>query len=237
MQRMILDVLSQGLFGYDFKALQNPDNQRLKLYNELMKGIFDPTVLFCPILTKLPLPKIKRLMAHMEEFNTLLYLILENEKRECQEKLDYGTFNERSDKLIYSHYIIKEAMRLVPPAVSLATRESTKPVGIRGKLFPTGTKFASHVYSMQRSKSYWSDPEVFKPERFLDEDKLASSSWLAFGTDSRQCIGINFTLIGLFVDIAATIQLVSTQELNPYQWNLENQLWRTTNSRNIGALF
>ncbi|KAK9670762.1 hypothetical protein K7432_017511, partial [Basidiobolus ranarum] len=100
MQRMTLDVLGQGLFEYDFKALKNHDSQRLKLYNALMKGIFDPILSFFPILAKLPLLRIKKLKAHMEEFNTLLYSILEDKKREYQEKLANDTFNERSADLL-----------------------------------------------------------------------------------------------------------------------------------------
>ncbi|KAK9759392.1 hypothetical protein K7432_017702 [Basidiobolus ranarum] len=103
-------------------------------------------------------------------------------------------------------------MRLVPPVPSLGTRESTKLVKFQDKLFPTGTKFAPHVYSMQRSKSYWSDPEVFKPERFLDEDKLVSSSWLAFGSGSRQCIGMNFSLMEQRVSLSML--------LRRYSWSL-----------------
>ncbi|KAK9693795.1 hypothetical protein K7432_013712 [Basidiobolus ranarum] len=289
---MTLDMLGQGLFEYDFKALRHHDGQGFKLYKELMKGLSDPTVAFFPILTKFPIPKIKRLMAHVEDFNTLLYSILEDKRREYREKLANDTFNERSADLLtlmikatyedqhltddelrsnllvffiaghdttanslssilcylalYPKYqekareevrsvlgddprvyptfeqqakelpfinaIIKEAMRLAPPVPSLSIRENTKPVEFRGKLFPTGTKFAPHVYSMQRSKSYWSDPEVFKPERFLHEDKLTPNSWLAFGNGSRQCIGMNFSLMEQRVSLSML--------LRRYSWSL-----------------
>ncbi|KAK9711100.1 hypothetical protein K7432_008035 [Basidiobolus ranarum] len=275
MQRMTLDVLGQGLFDYDFHALQDHEGQRVTLYNDVMKGLFDPFRAFFPFLSKLPLPKNLRFKRLTEEFNALLYSILDDKQKSYQKKVEDGTFDERSTDLLtlmiksthedqiltneelrsdllvffiaghdttanslasalcylamypecqekarkealavlgddprtyptleqqakelpYINAIMREAMRLVPPVPSLGARESTKPVEFKGKVFPAGTKFAPHIYQMQRSEKYWSEPEVFKPERFLTEDNVTSYSWLPFGGGSRQCIGMNFSLM------------------------------------------
>jgi cytochrome P450 len=52
-------------------------------------------------------------------------------------------------------------------------------------VFPfQGTLLALNFYSIHMDKSYWGDPENFRPERFLDENQkfVKSDRIFAFGS-------------------------------------------------------
>lgn len=47
------------------------------------------------------------------------------------------------------------------------------------------------VWSLHHDPRYWSDPEEFRPDRFLPEnkDQIKSGTYLPFGLGPRNCIG------------------------------------------------
>lgn len=47
------------------------------------------------------------------------------------------------------------------------------------------------LYSLFQDKEHWGDPEVFRPERFLDADgKFVKDEWMIpFGMGKRMCLG------------------------------------------------
>ncbi|KAJ9079993.1 hypothetical protein DSO57_1029735 [Entomophthora muscae] len=50
-QRLTLDVLGKGMFSYDFEAIsRGTDNHYIRLYNDIMKAMFDPIYLLFPFL-------------------------------------------------------------------------------------------------------------------------------------------------------------------------------------------
>ena len=50
-------------------------------------------------------------------------------------------------------------------------------------------RFPYHV--VHHNPEYWPEPEVFNPERFLNEEanNIKPFTWLPFGSGPRQCIG------------------------------------------------
>lgn len=100
--------------------------------------------------------------------------------------------------------VINETMRLYPPAW-LSDRVSLEDDEYNGFSFPGGTIIALYYYGLHRDPQYWSDPEAFRPERFLNDDKQKLKAFYPFGSGPRLCIGNNFALSEMAIFLHAFI--------------------------------
>lgn len=87
-----------------------------------------------------------------------------------------------------------------PPLATIPVREASEDTELCGTFIPKGTRTFLDIYEIQHNPTVWKDPETFKPERFKpggEAEELAGSgmSWLPFSNGSRQCIGLNFSLV------------------------------------------
>ncbi len=96
-------------------------------------------------------------------------------------------------QLKYTEMVFAESMRLYPPAWAMG-RQSTKIVELGEYRIPPGAHFFFSQYVMHRSKEFWQEPTMFRPERFTDEAKAARARFVyfPFGGGRRQCIGEGF---------------------------------------------
>ncbi|RIB08861.1 cytochrome P450 [Gigaspora rosea] len=76
-------------------------------------------------------------------------------------------------KLKYCEAIIKEVDRIIP-VLSLFARYPLEPIEVGGYQWPAGTQFQFDIVSLQRHKDYWSNPEIFDPDRFFLDNKSES---------------------------------------------------------------
>jgi len=106
-------------------------------------------------------------------------------QRRAQEELDsiLGTpesplfrlpnFNDRPN-LPYIDAIVKESIRLIPPAATGVPHAVIQEDTYRGWVIPKGSMIIANAWAMLRDPNVYSDPESFRPERFLSDDtKLA----------------------------------------------------------------
>jgi cytochrome P450 len=116
------------------------------------------------------------------------------------------------NQLTYTFAVIKEAMRLFPPASSI--REGVDGVSITdddGNAYPTGKISVWIIHqAMQRSPKYWKQPNDFIPERWLTgpEDPLypVNGAWRPFEYGPRNCIGQGLVTMELKVVLALTVR-------------------------------
>ena len=65
---------------------------------------------------------------------------------------------------------------------------------INGVRFKKDMAVLIPVYALHRDEEFWSEPNTFKPERFLPENKdsITEFAYLPFGSGPRHCIGMRF---------------------------------------------
>jgi cytochrome P450 len=113
--------------------------------------------------------------------------------------------------LTYTEGVIKESMRLYPPAWSVA-RTVIKDFELGGYCIPAGASVVMSQWIMHRDPRFFSDPEKFDPDRWSNENiqKLPKFAYFPFGGGPRQCIGASFAMMEavlLLATIAGQFQL------------------------------
>ncbi|KAM7216621.1 Cytochrome P450 [Rhypophila decipiens] len=100
-------------------------------------------------------------------------------------------------KLPYLQAVIKEGMRMIPPATGWMNKQPPKGgAEMHGFHVPEGTQIAVNImYMMHDASIFGPDADVFRPERWLDggEEKANEMSRvldLCFGYGKYQCMGV-----------------------------------------------
>jgi cytochrome P450 len=99
--------------------------------------------------------------------------------------------------LPYTDAVITEAMRVYPP-VYLIGREATSDLELGGYRVKKGyTVFMSQWVAHRDPRYFGPDPEVFRPERWLDglAKRIPKYAYYPFGGGPRVCIGNTFALM------------------------------------------
>lgn len=90
--------------------------------------------------------------------------------------------------LVYTRGVIQETMRLYPPVWGLI-RTAAKPDVIGDKEIRPGDKVVMFSYGVHHNPKYWDEPEEFRPERFIGNQKRVPYTYIPFGGGKRSCIG------------------------------------------------
>jgi cytochrome P450 len=110
-------------------------------------------------------------------------------------------------QLPFSEMIIRESMRLYPPAPGVA-REPIEDVTIAGYEVPKGALISINSYVLHRDPRFFPDPERFNPERFAQgwEERIPRYAYLPFGSGPRVCIGNGFAMMEARLILATLAQ-------------------------------
>lgn len=95
-------------------------------------------------------------------------------------------------KLKYLEACVKETLRLHPPGPLLIPRRAAESCTVMNYSIPKNSQVLINVWAIGRDPSYWEDPLVFKPARFLDSSldfKGNDFEYLPFGGGRRICPG------------------------------------------------
>jgi cytochrome P450 len=110
--------------------------------------------------------------------------------------------------LPYTDAVITESMRVYPP-VYLIGREATRDLELGGYPVRKGTTvFMSQWVSHRDPRYFGPDPEVFRPERWLDglARRIPKYAYYPFGGGPRVCIGNTFALMEAAILLATVGQ-------------------------------
>jgi len=109
--------------------------------------------------------------------------------------------------LPYTRAIVQETLRLYPP-VWMTGRQSLCPCEIGGFRVPAGALIMTSQWAVQRLPQYFSCPDAFRPERWLNGETtdLPRFAYFPFGGGPRICIGQNFALVEAVLLLATIAQ-------------------------------
>ncbi|KAM3339787.1 xanthotoxin 5-hydroxylase CYP82C4 [Capsicum galapagoense] len=125
--------------------------------------------------------------------------VMKHAQEEIDNKVGKNRWIEESDikDLVYLQAIVKEALRLYPPAPLLVPHEAVEDCIVAGYNIPKGTRLFPNAWKIQRDPRIYSEPDKFMPERFLNEHLNVDArgqhfEFIPFGSGRRSCPGINF---------------------------------------------
>ena len=110
-------------------------------------------------------------------------------------------------RLSFAEKIIKEALRLYPPAWALS-RLALHDCEIGGYTIPANASVVVSQWVVQRDPRFFPRPEEFLPERWTDEfeQNLPRFAYFPFGGGPRVCIGSSFAMQEAVLILACVIQ-------------------------------
>jgi len=110
-------------------------------------------------------------------------------------------------RLTYTEMVLKESMRLFPPAWSV-TREPIAEVELAGYRLRKGRVVLINTYGIHHDPRFFPDPDRFDPERFSaqNEKLLPRYAYLPFGGGRRICVGNAFAMMEAKLVIATIAQ-------------------------------
>lgn len=156
------------------------------------------------------------------------YLLAQNPDTEqrLHAEID-GTLHGRSPsvedlpKLPYTDRVLREALRLYPPAWRIG-RTTTEPFEIAGYTLPIGANLLMSQWVTHRDPRWFPEPERFNPDRWAGNAaaKLPRFAYFPFGGGPRVCIGAGFAMMEATLLLAAIaqrfrLQLVPGQRIEP----------------------
>lgn len=118
-------------------------------------------------------------------------------------------------ELRYTEAIVKESMRLYPPAYAFG-REAVEDCEILGYFVPAGTTLLMFPWVIHRDGRYYDDPEAFRPERWTSETaaKLPRFAYAPFGGGPRICIGNQFAMMEAMLILATVAPRYQLERLS-----------------------
>ncbi|KAJ8425018.1 hypothetical protein Cgig2_030545 [Carnegiea gigantea] len=125
------------------------------------------------------------------------------------------------EQLPYLQATIKETLRLHTPIPLLVPHMNLEKATLGGYTIPKESKVVVNAWWLANNPEWWQDPEEFRPERFLEEERGTDATvgggkvdfrFLPFGVGRRSCPGIILALPILGLIIA---KLVTNFEMKP----------------------
>ena len=105
---------------------------------------------------------------------------------------------------------IAEVMRYRPIVPFGVTHRTTSAEMLDGQSIPKGTSIMVSLYHAMHDREAWSDPEVFRPNRFLDADGKFTAKpnnlYIPFSDGRRSCPGNRLATAELFLIICRFLQ-------------------------------
>ncbi|XP_067682874.1 cytochrome P450 2J6-like [Haliotis asinina] len=153
---------------------------------------------------------------------TLLYLSsFPDIQKRCQDAIQKVTGGGRpvtladKDTLTYIVATLNEVLRLASVAPITPPHAVTKPCEIGGYHVDADTIVIFHIYSSHMDPEHWTQPEVFRPERWIDTEGriIKNPAFMPFGGGPRTCLGEPLVMMELF--------LFATNLLQRFEFRLE----------------
>lgn len=112
---------------------------------------------------------------------------------------------EQLQKCRYLECVVKESLRLYPPASGLSRYCDDPDESYKGYCIGRSILLVN-AYVIHRHPSLWKEPDSFKPERFIDgSEGDINSKYMPFSKGPRDCIGKYFAYLEAKLAISALV--------------------------------
>lgn len=123
--------------------------------------------------------------------------------------------------LPYLRACLDESLRLSPPVSrGLERRTPSRGMRIMGEEIPGDVVVSVPTYVAHRDPAIFPEPELYRPERWLENEENAKKmreAFVPFSTGARGCIGRNITMIEQ--------QIVMATLVHRYDFALPSERW------------
>ncbi|ORX92513.1 cytochrome P450 [Basidiobolus meristosporus CBS 931.73] len=111
-------------------------------------------------------------------------------------------------RLNYLEAVIKETMRLYPPAPLIPTRVVAQDTSLGAIPLPKGTMVTLNLYALHRDEKHWENPDKFDPDRWLSPEGMLRDlpAWSAFTDGMRMCIGKSLAMNELRIVLSMLVR-------------------------------
>jgi len=111
--------------------------------------------------------------------------------------------------LPYADMVVREAMRLYPPAFAVG-RYTPRAATVAGHDLPAGSVVVVSPWATHRHPEFWPEPARFDPDRFRPDAVAARHkyAYLPFSAGPRNCIGNHFAMLEAVIALACLLRAV-----------------------------
>ena len=116
-------------------------------------------------------------------------------------------------KMPYTEAAIMECLRITNIIPIIMPHNCMEDCKFEGYDIKKDTRIIANLWTVNRDPSVWGDPDVFRPERFLDSDgdllppeSKVRQAWLLFGVGRRNCVGEVMARSRMFLYVTSLIQ-------------------------------
>lgn len=151
--------------------------------------------------------------------NTMIFILMslalhKNIQEKCHKEIDNVlNMNEQPSlkhkpQLSYIEAVILETQRFYNIVPVSGPRRVLKDTQLDGYFLPKNTTILMGLETIHMDAEYWGDPQVFRPERFLDSNNkiVNTERFVAFGQGKRKCLGEALARGSLFIFTVGIIQ-------------------------------
>ena len=124
---------------------------------------------------------------------------------EAQRVLNGGIASAATvDDLPFTEQVVKEALRLYPPAAFISRTAQDADTLCGREILPKDTVMLP-IYALHRNRLLWDHADYFDPDRFAPGKEYDRYQFLPFGDGPRICIGMQFAMIEAKIILATLI--------------------------------
>lgn len=133
---------------------------------------------------------------------------------------------EEVESMKYLGAFLQEVLRLYPP-VGMIGRLNRYEEKVAGYTIPKDTNLVVLTHLLHRHPNYWTDPETFSPERWLNGETASGMdtrnfTFLPFGAGGHNCIGYKFATIEAKLIMAHLVRALRV-EIAPSQRDVKHE--------------
>ncbi|XP_071495586.1 cytochrome P450 2D15-like [Diadema antillarum] len=112
----------------------------------------------------------------------------------------------------YTLAFTTEVLRFRPILPLGVPHVTTEDVRVRDYVIPRGSTIMMNILAIHSDPKIWGDPEVFRPERFLNADGtefVKNKAYMPFGAGRRVCVGEQLARMEFFIFVVTLVKHLS----------------------------